>query len=454
MKRILILMIVPAIFSCKSLDTNSLGTAEENLIPGSYIITLDDEEFVPIFKEFDKNEFLKDPEKQIQIKKSRIEEIQEFALKYNITLSPEDVFVYTSSGFYVDSLKEKTAKKLLKKKKKVSDVQQDFTIQDIRARMQHVGPLPQHIRARMQEELRHVYDTVLFSSKSIIYVGGGQNQIETDRKIWIVDSGIDSTHQDLRGQVDSVLSRSWVKFRPEEMYPLEEKNPFIDFIGHGTHCAGAAAGRAYNQGQPNNERLIGMNGVSPGAKLVSLKVFANDRTAKWNWIKFALEYVGEKSTRNDVVSLSLGGFGRNSITDKIEDQLEILDSLGIFVVMAAGNGKEGVGVHVRDFFPASVDGLNRVLTIGSFRLDSQYPENPPSFSVFSNFGHELDYVAPGELVFSTFPGNRYAVSSGTSVATAIVAGIIHANNGLPAERTEKVLGPPGTKPYTIPRRTY
>ncbi|WP_332913072.1 S8 family serine peptidase [Algoriphagus boritolerans] len=74
---------------------------------------------------------------------------------------------------------------------------------------------------------------------------------------------------------------------------------------------------------------------------------------------------------------------------------------------------------------------------------------PPVFSTFSNFGiPSIDYAAPGEVVFSTFPGNRYAVLSGTSMATAMVAGIIHLKGGPPSANTT-VTGPPGSTDYPI-----
>ncbi|OOG71886.1 S8 family serine peptidase, partial [Algoriphagus sp. A40] len=421
----------------------------------SYIIDLKEDRFVPILKEYEESDFENDKEKLDQVEKEKIENIQRYASKFDLNVDPEDIFIYTSSGFLVRNIDPSKLKKLRKDTKNISSIQQNFTMQDIRARMQSIGPLPQNIRARMQgpnpglEDIRARmqewgYDTTKFTSKGILTVGGGENPVTTNRKIWIVDSGIDGNHHDFTGQLGSTLHKSWVETSPDEL------NPLIDFIGHGTHGAGAAAGRAYNQTQPNSSELIGMNGVSPGAQLVSLKVFANDRTSEWAWFLEALEYAGKKAKKGDVISLSLGGYG--SCTDTtLNKTLKYLSKKKLFVVMAAGNGVDGVGVNVNGFLPACVDGLEGVYTIGSVRQDFLFPNFPFSFSVFSNFGTQLDWMVPGELIFSTYPGNNYSVSSGTSVATAMVAGIIHANGGPPIEFAT-VVGPPGTKTYNIGRR--
>lgn len=425
---------------------NPLGIDKKYLIEGSYVIDLREDKFIPILEEFNDIDLSKDPERKKKIEKERKEAIQDFASKYGFSVAPENIFIYSSSGFLLEEVKKEDVLKLSEDNEHVSAIQQDFTIQDIRARMQNIGPIPQDIRARMQDSWG--YDNTGFSSKAVLYVGGGVNPVNTNRKIWIIDSGIDSTHQDLKGQFTSGLDTSWVSTSNEE------KNPLIDYIGHGTHCAGIAAGKAFNQTQPNNGDLIGMNGISPGAQLVSLKIFGNDREARWSWLRSAIHYVAKNCQKDDVVSLSLGAFVQNASScgaNGLSSALSRLASKEAFVVMAAGNGIEGVGVNVNTFQPGCVDGLTGIYTIGSVRMDFEYPANPISFSVFSNFGSALDWVAPGELIFSTYPGNRYAISTGTSASTAMVAGIIHANGGDPAI-IGSVAGPPGFTLYNIAKR--
>ena len=456
MRKVLILLIALGLYSCKPLlEVNLMGIEEKNLIEGSYIIDLKEDKFMPILVEYQGSDFLKDTSELIKIESNKIQDIKELGEKYGLELKTEDILVYTSSVFYIENASPEVIKKMLKDTKNVSGVQQDFTIHDIRAKMQGSDPIPQDIRAKMQEsgfgtediraKMQELgYDLSNFSSLGVTYVGGGKNPVNPDSRIWIVDSGIDGSHHDFTGQFTSDKDKSWVDSSPDE------ENPLIDYLGHGTHCAGLAAANAFNQTQPGNEGLIGMNGVSPGAQLVSLKVFANDRTAKWNWLRFALEYAGKYASESDVVSLSLGEMA-NCNSNGIKGQLESLSIKKVFVVMAAGNGENGIGVSASGFLPGCVDGLNGVFTIGSMRQDYVFPTMPNYFSIFSNFGTVLDWVAPGEVIFSTFPGNSYAVSSGTSAATAIVAGIIHANGGEP-EPFATVIGPPGTSTYRIGKR--
>ena len=448
MKKIVILLIGIGLFSCKTSELESVkrlsSIAEENLIAASYVVKLRDDKYVPMLVEFQKTGFQRDSTTIATLEIAKKNEIQDFASGYGLTILPENFYVYASSGFFIENLDMETLGDLIEDTVNVQSVQQDFTFQDIRARMQQIGPFPEDIRARMQDQWG--YDPTGFTSRAVTFVGGGANPVTTSRKIWIVDSGIDANHQDLRDQLTSGLDISWVTTS------VDEANPKIDFSGHGTHCAGLAAGKAFNLTLPPNPYAIGMNGVSPGAQLVSLKVFANDRTARWNWIEGALEYVAENSRSGDVVSMSLGGYVGSCNAHRLDVPLANLSGVGVFVVMAAGNGENGVGVYGNKFLPGCVDGIAHVYTIGSMRIDFEYPSIPKSFSVFSNFGSNVDYVAPGEMIFSTFPGDTYAVTSGTSAATAIVAGIIHANGGPPINSGVSVVGPPGTSTYIVGKR--
>lgn len=84
--------------------------------------------------------------------------------------------------------------------------------------------------------------------------------------VGIVDTGIDTTHPDLKDVVDVDRSRNFVVDRPEIDGPCEEDgcvDPVeVDPGGHGTHVAGTVA--AAKNG-------LGVTGVAPGVRLVSLR---------------------------------------------------------------------------------------------------------------------------------------------------------------------------------------
>jgi hypothetical protein len=48
---------------------------------------------------------------------------------------------------------------------------------------------------------------------------------------------------------------------------------------------------------------------------------------------------------------------------------------------------------------------------------------------FSNFGSDVDVIAPGVDILSTLPGNRYGLSDGTSMASPAVAGLLAMYSG-------------------------
>merc|ERR1712024_298582 len=70
-----------------------------------------------------------------------------------------------------------------------------------------------------------------------------------------------------------------------------------DRQGHGTHCAGTAAGELY--------------GVAPGASVKSIKVLSDQGRGDWSWSFYALDWLAtsELASHPSVASMSLGGAG-------------------------------------------------------------------------------------------------------------------------------------------------
>ncbi len=288
----------------------------------------------------------------------------------------------------------------------VQSVLEDFKMQS-RPRMQSKPRMQS--RPRMQEE--YSYDIDQGTSCAVIQ-SMGPVKVNGSRKesIWVVDSGIDSRHQDLR--VDKKYSKSFV-----------DSNPLSDKVGHGTHIAGIAA--ADGKGNPSQFR---MSGVAEGANLISLKVLDANGEGFWSDIIGALDHVAKFGIKGDVVIMSLGSFNVANCENsniQLKEAIENVAKLGVFVVMSAGNDSGDAMLNS----PGCINGPN-IITVGS--VDSNCTDGVIGCSSFSNFGANVDWVAPGNPIFSTFPTNDYMMMSGTSMANALVAGIIFASNGNPA----------------------
>jgi hypothetical protein len=422
---------------------NPIGVDSANLIPGSYLFYLDESTFIPILNDRIINQKEAIESALIAQKKAAI--IDYFKASSKFLLKEENVFVLSFSGVLIEGISETVVDELLKDNI-IKAVQQNFTFQNIRATMQSNGPMIQNIRPTMQQEWQ--YDVDNHTSTNVSFVNPNQVVGDTNHKIWIVDTGVDSSHQDLNVIDDPEYSKSFVDTEPDPLY---------DILGHGTHCAGIASGKAHNNSNPD---LLGMNGVSPGAPIVSVKVIDWNGEGKWTSVIYALDHIFLKANEGDVVSLSIGSLlpgsssnnlctpGNGNTLREIIKQIKNLADKGVFVIMAAGN----IEKPSEKFYPGCFNN-NNVITIGSTNTVYSFLDNTYSstFSTFSNYGiPSIDFVAPGEFMFSTFPNNHYAVLSGTSMATALVAGIVHAKGALPSKvGAEIVSGPPGTTTYPI-----
>jgi subtilisin family serine protease len=222
--------------------------------------------------------------------------------------------------------------------------------------------------------------------------------------IWILDTGCDMDHPDLNVQTSATYAKSFTGEAVEDLH------------GHGTHVAGIAA--AKNNG-------FGSVGVSAGAKVVPVKVLNNSGSGSFTWLISALDHVAKYDIQGDVVNMSLGAYGISNCENNmptLRDAIRNLGNAGTYVVMAAGNDYcKDAGLNL----PGCING-NRVYTVGAVDCNL-------ACAAYSNFSTTVvDWVAVGSNVYSTHKGGGYTTKSGTSMASPVVAGIVHAKNGAPA----------------------
>lgn len=241
-------------------------------------------------------------------------------------------------------------------------------------------------------------------------------------KIAIVDSGISSLARDVRpaGGLNTLHgqdSRLWN----------------VDEEGHGTHCAGVVAAL---------DNSIGVRGGAPDALVYSLKVFPEGYLSD---LVAAVEWCAANGI--DVVSMSLGSQAPSPVLAQV---LADAWSVGITCVAAVGNDSTRVAYPAG--FP-TVIGVGAIGRFGAFPPDSAHALRVGGavdwsgmlFSAgFTNFGPELDIVAPGVAIVSTVPSG-YAAWDGTSMACPYVAALA----ALVLERYPRIRTGDGRQPESV-----
>ncbi len=222
------------------------------------------------------------------------------------------------------------------------------------------------------------------SNQGIDAIGGWDvEQGDSSVIIAIIDTGIDSTHEDLSGKVIQGYD-----FVNEDYDPRDDN-------GHGTHVAGIAAAK-WNNGR-------GIAGVCPGCSLLAVKVVTADGSGANSWIANGIANAVNLGAR--VINLSLGGLDRSSTI-----QLAVQQAYQRGAVVVAASGNDGSGVPL---YPAAFE---EAIAVGA---TDRYGDR----ASFSSYGSHLELAAPGQAIYSTLPGNSYGAWNGTSMACPHVAGL-------------------------------
>ena len=238
----------------------------------------------------------------------------------------------------------------------------------------------------------------------------------------LIDNGIDMEHPDLEDNIYDV-SFDAVTERPQS----------VVWGGHGTACAGII-GAIQNNG-------VGVSGVAPECKLMSISfcnvsilaaygIYVNEASMLANAINVAW------NCDADVISNSWGGGAESSFIDNaISAALtQGRGGLGSVVVFSAGNAEPNGNTRVK--YPANSN--PDILCVGALSPcgERKNPNSCDGEQWHSCFGSELDIMAPGVLIPTTYindSGNSSVVHSeggyyhtafnGTSAACPHVAGV-------------------------------
>jgi subtilisin family serine protease len=218
-------------------------------------------------------------------------------------------------------------------------------------------------------------------------------------RIAILDTGLDLTHPDFAGR--TLESRSFVAGQPVQ-----------DGNGHGTHCAGIAAGPAQPKGQPRY-------GVAGEAELYIGKVLGDDGSGADGGILEGIDWAVEQGCA--IVSMSLGspvepGQGHSAVFEGVARRAL---AAGTLIVAAAGNESERPGRIAPVGHPANCPSI---AAIGAIAEDLSVA--PFSDGGLQGDGGEVNLAAPGVDILSSWPAPElHQTLSGTSMATPFVAGV-------------------------------
>ncbi len=231
-------------------------------------------------------------------------------------------------------------------------------------------------------------------------------------ELYIMDTGIDSTHAEFQG-ADLEIDSFWC------LPGIWEEG---DQKGHGTAVASMAVGT--NLGISDNVKLrvikIAGNETDENGNLIDPGVGKQASILELGKALDALEaeVVGNPN-KTRILNVSWG-VARSAYLDA---KFQSLMSAGVTVIAAAGNS----GIDVELVTPAGIDDC---LTIGAsdkYDIPAGFNNISPSDEgLTSGSGLSLDLFAPGESVMVAHcagSSKPYGITSGTSFAAPIVAGI-------------------------------
>lgn len=251
----------------------------------------------------------------------------------------------------------------------------------------------------------------------------------------VVDMGIDFNHPELKDSIFKNMSEcdengevplekvdhddtnklpadchgwNFAATSPEfQFYPADDK-------GHGTHVSGIIAAKRDND--------KGVSGVSDKIKILPIRVTGRvDETADKQKLlmrspskRIANGILYAVQMNVDVINLSLG-WPKSMDTKLMRNVIAEAVSKGIVVVAAAGNDNSSASIYPCNY--------HDVICVGSIDADG-------ANSTFSNYGGQVDILAPGDQIVSTIPVafiplklniQGYDIFSGTSQAAPFVS---------------------------------
>lgn len=248
-------------------------------------------------------------------------------------------------------------------------------------------------------------------------INGVDERVDVD--VAVIDTGVNMTHPDLN--VYSAGAKNCVTL----LTPPEDGN------GHGTHVSGTIGAL---------DDSAGVVGVAPGARIWPVKVLSDAGTGLNSQVICGIDFVTANASKIEVANMSLGGGGSDdnncgkSNNDAQHKAICSAVNAGVTFAVAAGNDAK----DAKSFTPAAYDEVITVSSLADFNgapgggaQSTCRADVDDTFADYSNYGQDVDIIAPGTCILSTWMLGGYNTISGTSMASPHVAGgaaLYKANN--------------------------
>ena len=220
-----------------------------------------------------------------------------------------------------------------------------------------------------------------------------------NRHAWIIDTGIDDYYQGSELNIGEGVN-----------FVTKGKDTTDDTNGHGTHIAGILAAI---------DNDTGVLGIAAGATVHPVRVLHNNLYGTVDAIIAGVDYVAGKIQTDypddkHVVNMSLTVeiAGQEEAAAMLDSAIATVANTGVNFAVCAGND----GTDASLYAPANLLHDN-VYTVASI-------DEAGNLASDSNYGPEIDFVAPGVAIESLKPGGGTWFWSGCSMATPHVAGIL------------------------------
>ncbi len=234
----------------------------------------------------------------------------------------------------------------------------------------------------------------------LIYGSSGVENVNEGEgvRVALLDTGVDKNHPDISNRITQCVDFTRSSITTDT---CEDKN------GHGTYAAGIIAADGGESGS-------GMFGIAPESEIWAYKVCNQDGFCWADDVAKALDYAIKENA--DIANLNFGG-AKGFLIEKV--LINNTDKNTLLISSAGNRGPEMGTLN----YPAARE---EFLAVGAISEDIKVPDWS---SRGSNNGDyiieegEIEFVAPGVNIESTWLNEEYRYLSGTSSAAPFIAGL-------------------------------